>query len=81
MHVDGKEGVTFRGILYLPDCDELNINEHDMNFSGSIISPSIRTQNKGSYKYERILKSGSNGSSGSSNAVSPDVSLVGDADE
>lgn len=81
MHVVGKEGVTFRGILYIPDCDELNINENNMNFSGSIISPSIRTQNKGSYKYERILKSGSNGSSGSSNAVSPDVSLVGDADE
>ena len=74
----GQNNVTFRGILYIPDCGELNINEHNMNFSGSIISPSIRTQGEGSYKYERFISSGSG--SGSSAVVSSDFSLADDED-
>lgn len=77
LHVDGKNGVTFRGIFYVPDCDELNINEENMNFMGSIVSPSIRTQGKGSYKYENFMRdSGGN----NSNSVSTDVSLASDED-
>ncbi|BAL83564.1 hypothetical protein SELR_18560 [Selenomonas ruminantium subsp. lactilytica TAM6421] len=79
MHVVGKNGVTFRGILYIPDCNELNINEENMNFKGSIVSPSIRTQGKGSYEYESFIKNSGSGSN-SSVAVSPEVSLVDEAD-
>ena len=78
IHVTGKNNVTFRGIFYVPDCDELNINEGNMNFRGSIISPSIRTQGEGAYKYERFISSGSG--SGSSAVVSNDFSLADDED-